>query len=351
MRSKSTDCRMISVALGLGATILCCLNFSVVIESDPGFLVWKGWNTVVHKVIKREHESPQKCRMDDDFDNQPETTLQPTVALLQIFHRQVEPDTWWGLSAAICSTYAKRHGYEYVYARSTAVTFSNRTATTTNPPRTMHWARIPVLLWLLEHHNTAVQWWLYLDIDAMINPAAFRFPVEWIFEAMARDPGCVISKPAGKADLIFFSNIEQEPHMPCTGTFLASNTSAPSLSLWWNHPGSAYFDTNSGYDQQRVQELVYLEPNKFHSAVLDIRQLSANEPFAYIQHYTGLRIVSEDSLRRRIALSIIRTSILTATAATKTIRRIKARHTIQCKVDLSARWYPERGSRRVWCGR
>ena len=325
--------------LGVLICVFVCVNIKTAtenIKSDPLFLLWKGWEYVVHKLIMREHTRPQKCIMPPYEANH---KSQLHFALVQVFDKEIAPQTWWGLSSAICSIYAHRHGYDYVYAH---VRPHNSSRMQINP-RTTHWSRIPVLLWLLDH-KAHVHWWLYLDMDAMINPMAMQFPISWIFNTIERDNGCVIRASPKPNDLIFFSNSDQEPHMPCSGSFLASNSSAKSLALWWNYPGDAYFNSHSEYDQHRVHELLFFEPRAFSFAVLDIRQFYM-KPTSYILHYSGSRLLSENKFRHRIIRSIQKSRSIHPKEIENAIEAVKTLQTIQCSMDLGSMWFEEHDSR------
>jgi len=308
------------------------------IKSDPGFLLWKAWKYLIHKLILREHNFPQRCLMLPQYIHQKQPILQ-SVSLVQVFDKEVHNNTWYGWSAALCSTYAKKYKYGYVYAYVTPIMLNNESLR--EHRRTMHWARIPVLLWLLDH-KSSVQWWFYLDIDAMINPMAFTFPLSWIFSSMHHHNGCVIASSSDSyiSDLIFFSNAKQEPHMPCSGIFLASNTSGRSLSLWWNYPGNEYFNTHGEFDQHRVHELMYFEPELFNFTVLDIRPFEF-KPSSYLLHYSGQRLVSEEHLLHNIMLSIGKAGSISYLKIIKEIEQIRKMHTISCQIDLGVSFYHE----------
>jgi len=326
------------------SVILAIYNFSPVsagINSDPIFLLWKGCQYIIHKLILREHVYPQKCVMSPWYINRKSTSR---FSIVQVFDRKVRGNTWWGFSSAICSTYAKRHGYGYVYA---VVNQTNLNSTGATHKRTMHWARIPVLLWLLDHDNS-VDWWLYLDMDAMINPFALKFPIAWIFSAMHESQGCVISSSQEARDLIFFSNADQEPHMPCSGSFLASNSSGDSLALWWNYAGDPYFDSNSEYDQHRVHELMYFQPDRFKFAVLDIRQFHFQRS-SFLLHFSGLRHVSEDLFRHRILRFIREAGSISSLEISAALRRVERNETMKCFIDLGLNEYHQH-DQRIDCG-
>lgn len=303
------------------------------IKSDPQFLLWKAWKYVVHKLNLAEHLSPQKCVMSLEYVNKKSLL---SYSIVQVFHQEAKMDSWQGQSAAICSIYAERHGYGYVYAHVTPKYQNN--SGLSRSKRTMHWARIPVLLWLLDD-DPSVNWWLYLDMDAMINPTVLAYPISWIFSAMYHDNGCLISRSTVEPiHLIFFSNANQEPHMPCSGSFLASNSSGNSLELWWNFPGDPYFDSNSEFDQHRVHELMYFKPERFKFAVLDIRQFDFR-PSSYILHYSGRRITSAERFRHRISHSIQKSRSIISHQFVKAVKRIQSQETIRCFIDLGVKLY------------
>jgi hypothetical protein len=314
------------------------------IKSNPLFLLWKAWEYMFHKIFLGEHLFPQKCIM-TPYNTNLKSSL--SYSIVQVFHLEASIDSWQGLSAAICSIYAEKHGYGYVYAHVTPV-YHNK-STTPKIKRTMHWSRIPVLLWLLDH-NPSVNWWLYLDMDAMINPLTLTFPISWILSSIHHDNGCVISRSSAHThpDLLFFSNANQEPHMPCSGSFLASNTSGKSLALWWNYPGDPYFDYNSEYDQHRVHELMYFEPEQFNFAVLDIRGFDF-KPSSYLLHYSGQRLISTETFRHRIFRSIQKSKAISSIELDNAIERIRNQKTIKCIIDLGLTLYHQH-DRRILCG-
>ncbi len=152
----------------VGTSLIVITEILPAIKSDPLFLLWKGLLYVVHKgLLLQAH--PQHCLMRPEYANA-RTALR--FSIVQVFDRPVGNNlnsslSWWDLSSAICATYARRHGYGYVFTHVIPMT-TDPSLLFRRRNRTMHWARIPVLMWLLKQQPD-VDWWLYLDMDAMIR--------------------------------------------------------------------------------------------------------------------------------------------------------------------------------------
>jgi hypothetical protein len=302
------------------------------IESKPTFLCWKLCKYIWHKLILQEHMSPQRCKMaKQDVDRKNADRF----SLVHVFDKKLELNSWWGASSAICATYASRHGYGYVYVHATpSERYGYNQGAEFGRNRTMHWARIPVLSWLLQR-DPAVDWWFYLDMDAMINPFIMQYPIAWIFSAWHRDNGCIISKSESLERLIFFSNANMEPHMPCSGTFLASNASQNDLALWWEYSTSPYFDSHDKFDQHIVHELMFFRPDTFGFVVLDVRQFDFYRS-SYLIHFSGSRTGSEVKFHHRILKFIRRSGALSSTEMANSIHKVKTQYTINCVIDLQS---------------
>ena len=319
--------------------LACCVVFTTVLpslKSNPLFLLWKGLNYLLHKVYLQEHSHPQRCLMRPQY---LKSISHHRFSIVQVFDQEVAHASWWGLSSAICTTYAHRHGYGYIYVHATP---SKGSSLLHYRNRTLHWARIPILLWLLNQQPD-IDWWFYLDMDSMINPSAIEYPIPWIFSAL-QHPGCLIRHSQhAPINLIFFSNSPLEPHMPCSGSFLASSSSGSALALWWNHNSNPYFDNHSEFDQHIVHELMFFSPEEFQFAVLDVRQFDMSVPLSFIRHYSGSR-ASPNMFHHRILRSIsrapkaIRISSLDIMHA---INRVRQRQTLKCFIDLASRRYSE----------
>ena len=317
------------------------------IESDPCFLLWKACNYVWHKLILAEHLRAQRCAMKNyHVDKKEKNRLQ--ISLVQIYHKEAVYDSWHGKSEAICALYARRHGYGYIHvhavAEEVALQGDNRSH---RRNRTMHWARIPILLWLLKNHLT-MDWWFYLDMDAMINPRAMHFPVTWIFSAMEHDPTCIIRKSSNPHTLIYFSNADREPHMPCSGTFLASSSSGKDLILWWNYNSSAYFDSHSEFDQHIVHELMYFKPDEFSFMVLDVRQFDLGRS-SFILHYSGSRQVSEKRLHHTIIMAIQRSKSISSKDLFDAFQYAKEHQSARCVIDMGSSVLSQQDSAGIDC--
>jgi hypothetical protein len=217
------------------------------------------------------------------------------ISLLQVYHAAPSAHTWYERSAAINQAYARRHGYGYVFVVAAGVPSPRE-----GRNRTLQWARVPILLWLLRNFPDGPDWWFHLDMDAMVNPRFMHLPLDW-----ALDAKCVIRQsPSSTADLVYFSNAPQEPHMPCAGLFFASRNATRSLELWWRFDTDPYFDTHSEHDQHVVHELMYFLPDQFRFRVLDVRPFNNRLDSSWFLHYAGASRVSEQALRDRIAVSL-----------------------------------------------
>ena len=253
-------------------------------NSPPAFLIWKGalwlWSRI-HPVGETQ------CLPLPFHAKHKEPKL--SIAIFQVYDKPLPPTrtSWWGLSAALCAHYANRHGYYYQYL---FVSSTNGFVKYGHRQRTLHWARIPLLRHFLLQQS--FDWFLYLDIDAMINPTQMRFPLTWILSSTTANTRCIIrGNTSSDPHLIFFSNAPQEPHMPCSGIFMISNKSASSLDVWWHHPVDAYFDQNSEFDQHSLHEAIYYyPPSVFNAVVMDIRGFDFHTASSFFLHFSGNRV-------------------------------------------------------------
>lgn len=288
---------------------ICCVfkvlnvkNFEI--KSSWTFLIWKGINYVWHHTVAIRH----RCEMKKQHER-----LKSSLhfGIVQLYDEALKDNTWWTLSAGVCAYYAQLHGYNYTYVKlnSSSQIVENGTGTKyieyvdvlgINRKRTMHWARVQVLSLVFP----SLDWVLYLDIDATINPSMFHVPLSWIISATTTN--CVIASTGDATDLIFFSNYPVEPHLPCSGIFMLSKSSLRSLTLWWDFHTDAYFDSNSEFDQHAVHELMYYQPHGWNAKLLDIRGFENSIDNSFFLHYSGQRYQHAGHLQRGILKSIVK---------------------------------------------
>ena len=279
------------------------------IRSPPSFLVWKGALWIWSRLFPVK--TAQCLARPYHVTHKPSNE---TFAIFQIYDRPLPPalDTWWGLSAALCAHYASRHGYHYQYLFVSGtdgfVHYGHRR-------RTLHWARIPIMRQILLKQS--FNWFLYLDIDAMVNPTQLQYPLTWILSSAQTEPPCIIrgnSRPT--PDLIFFSNAPGEQHMPCSGIFMSSQNSASSLDIWWQHPVHEYFDQNSEFDQHSLHEALYFYPQSvFKVLVMDIRGFDFHTDSSFFLHFSGQRDSGNRTINRHF-YHTLRTRIFKALGPT-----------------------------------
>ena len=300
------------------------------IRSPPAFLIWKGalwlWSRI-------NPVGGTRCLARSFHIARKPSNL--SFAIFQVYDRPLPTarDTWWGLSAGLCAHYASRHGYYYQYLFVASpdgfVHYGQRR-------RTLHWARIPLMRHFLIRQS--FDWFLYLDMDAMINPAQLQYPLTWILSSVTANSRCVIWGNASiDPHLIFFSNAPQEQHMPCSGIFLASVKSAPALDVWWQHPVDEYFDQNSEFDQHSLHEaLYYYQQPAFNALVMDIRGFDFHTDSSFFLHFSGQRDANNSTVNHHFYHLVI-SRILKALGA-RGLRLVKEQPISQnaCRFDVLA---------------
>jgi hypothetical protein len=157
------------------------------------------------------------------------------------------------LTAAINTTYCKRHGYDFAYFQPfyenpDGREINNCRNPVTNAPRHAAWSK---LLSALNAMNRDYDYYVYIDSDCV-----FRNPDITLESTIAADPA---------ADVIFMNDRPWHPTMLCSGFFILKNTrAAREFIMECYNTNFPHRDTTHNWEQDACRHVARRTTARIH---------------------------------------------------------------------------------------
>eukprot|EP01031_Cornospumella_fuschlensis_P023234 gene23234-28220_t len=232
------------------------------------------------------------------------------VLLITVETRPVESNLavagYNSMSAVLNAAYAEHHGYHYryIYLNQTAFIESVREKLPNEHPffglregvacynadlnhlRSSSWAKVAVLWALVNRHRHDMDYILFLDSDAAINPLRFNRSIsDALDEWKSNAPNSIkrgLQNP-WDASLVFLHNAPWKAEYPNAGMILARvKDAAPLLEEWWN------------YDIPFKNTLEYLEQDALWYMIESTQKFDGE--YTFLVNDTSISLIQEFQL-------------------------------------------------------